>query len=49
MFIRRDLIGVQRGDFKSGDKRWLRISPLPMTGQIQMFEGEHGIRYTLVR
>ena len=35
--IRRDLIGGHRGGFKSGGKRWLPISPLPMTGQMQMF------------
>ena len=40
-FIRRDLIGGHRGGFKSGGKRWLRISPLPMTGQ-----WENGIKYT---
>ena len=39
-FIRRDLIGGHRGGFKSGGKRWLPISALPMTGQMQMFEGK---------
>ena len=39
-FIRRDLIGGQRGGFKSGCKRWLRISPLPKTGHVQMFDGK---------
>ena len=36
--MRRDLIGGQGGGFKSGCIMWLRISPLPMTGQTQMFE-----------
>ena len=36
--IWRDLIGGQRGSFKSFGKRWLPNSPVSMTGQIQMFE-----------
>ena len=36
--IRRDLIGGQGGGFKSDCIMWLRISPLPMTGQMHMFE-----------
>ena len=38
--IRIDLIGGQRGGFKSGGKKWLPISPLPMTVQMQMFDGK---------
>ena len=47
--VRRDLIGGQIGGFKGGCcKMWLRISPLSMIGQMQMFLWENDIRYTLV-
>ena len=36
--LRIDLIGGQRGGFKSGCEMWLRISPLSMTGLKQIFE-----------
>ena len=36
--IRNDIVGGQRGGFKSGGKMWLPNSPVSISGQIQMFE-----------